>query len=214
MTPKRKGPSDPKLHDAIRVAKILNCSEANGPGRRFVLWVQGCGLKCPGCCNPKFQSFSGGDLVDWTVLSEKISQGAKKMGVLGLTITGGEPMLQPVLLRRLIWSVRGYPDDKKTHITSVLMFTGYTEEEVGPWISQSEHAELWREVDIIVSGRYVKELKIEKPHSLLASSNQKLYFPTRKFSEKDLGDIPVGEIIIPKDGKKAIVTGMTPGVLD
>ena len=34
-------------------------SRANGPGRRAVLWFQGCTLNCPGCWNQASHPFEG-----------------------------------------------------------------------------------------------------------------------------------------------------------
>ena len=43
----------------LRVAQIVPFTEAEGPGRRFALWFQGCPLRCPGCCNPEMLPFEG-----------------------------------------------------------------------------------------------------------------------------------------------------------
>src|SRR5947209_6849014 len=45
---------------SIRVAQIVPCTEAEGPGKRFALWFQGCPLRCAGCCNPEMLPFEGG----------------------------------------------------------------------------------------------------------------------------------------------------------
>ena len=45
----------------LRIAQIVPSTEAEGPGRRFALWFQGCSLRCPGCCNPEMLPFTGGD---------------------------------------------------------------------------------------------------------------------------------------------------------
>ncbi|RME67683.1 MAG: 4Fe-4S cluster-binding domain-containing protein, partial [Nitrospirae bacterium] len=35
----------------LNLADIVECTEAEGPGRRFALWVQGCPIRCQGCWN-------------------------------------------------------------------------------------------------------------------------------------------------------------------
>ena len=39
-------------------------SRANGPGVRFVVWLQGCTLGCPGCFNPSTHAAAGGRELD------------------------------------------------------------------------------------------------------------------------------------------------------
>ena len=48
----------------MRINSILKESEANGPGKRGVVWVQGCSRHCKGCFNPETQSYSGGIEMD------------------------------------------------------------------------------------------------------------------------------------------------------
>jgi anaerobic ribonucleoside-triphosphate reductase activating protein len=43
---------------SLRIAQILPSTAAEGPGRRFTLWFQGCPLGCPGCCNPEMLPFA------------------------------------------------------------------------------------------------------------------------------------------------------------
>ena len=44
----------------LRVAGVIEESIVDGPGIRFVLFLQGCPLHCPGCQNPDTWDFSGG----------------------------------------------------------------------------------------------------------------------------------------------------------
>src|SRR6476620_3691459 len=75
----------------MQIAQIVPCTEAEGPGKRFAVWFQGCPLRCPGCCNPEFLPFAGGESVplDEPVASvERAKSGAR---VEGITLLGGEP---------------------------------------------------------------------------------------------------------------------------
>src|SRR3954462_9156895 len=78
-------------HMTLQVAQTVACTEAEGPGRRFALWFQGCPLRCPGCCNPEMLPFAGGRRVS---LAEILAQvrAAAGQGVEGITLLGGEPL--------------------------------------------------------------------------------------------------------------------------
>src|SRR5206468_3700742 len=76
----------------LSVAQIVPCTDAEGPGRRFALWFQGCPLRCPGCCNPEMLPFVGGTarlIVD--VLAE-IETARDRDQIEGITLLGGEPL--------------------------------------------------------------------------------------------------------------------------
>jgi anaerobic ribonucleoside-triphosphate reductase activating protein len=78
------------LRARLRVHRILPLSLTNGPGRRFVLWVQGCFFNCPGCFNKESHALSGG--TDMPV--REILDLCDVSGLDGVTISGGEPVMQ------------------------------------------------------------------------------------------------------------------------
>jgi organic radical activating enzyme len=85
------------LDSSLRIARIVPCTKAEGPGRRFALWFQGCPLRCPGCCNPEMLTFEGGTSISLRDLVARIEETARKHGIEGITLLGGEPS---VLSRR------------------------------------------------------------------------------------------------------------------
>src|SRR3954449_4313718 len=95
-------PSDPSMRCdpshadgvPIRVAQVVPCTEAEGPGRRFALWLQGCPLRCPGCCNPAMLPFEGGEPVRVGRMVDQVSATAARSRIEGITLLGGEPMAQ------------------------------------------------------------------------------------------------------------------------
>ena len=62
-----------------------------GPGKRFGVWVQGCCRRCPGCMSPETWDLNGGIICDTKNLAEDYI----RSGCDGITISGGEPFLQP-----------------------------------------------------------------------------------------------------------------------
>ena len=71
----------------LNLAQVVPCTEAEGPGRRFAVWVQGCPLRCPGCCNPEFLPFAGGTPTRVSELLRRVDT----EDVEGVTLLGGEP---------------------------------------------------------------------------------------------------------------------------
>src|SRR3954468_2699873 len=76
----------------LRVAQIVPCTEAEGPGRRFALWFQGCPLRCPGCCNPEMLPFAGGTPRPvGDIFAERAPPGDDHQ-IEGVPLPGGEPL--------------------------------------------------------------------------------------------------------------------------
>src|SRR5258708_8371370 len=76
----------------LRVAQIVPVTEAEGPGKRYALWFQGCPLRCPGCCNPEMLSFDGGRRISLIDVLRDIDKAAQAAGIEGVTLLGGEPL--------------------------------------------------------------------------------------------------------------------------
>ena len=75
------------------MAQIVDDTEAEGPGRRVALWVQGCSLRCAGCCNPEMFAPDAGPELELDAVVERVRAAARR-GVEGLAILGGEPTEQ------------------------------------------------------------------------------------------------------------------------
>lgn len=130
----------------IRLAGEIEESIVDGPGIRYVVFTQGCPHHCNGCHNPETHDFNQGTLVDVDVLIEKMK---KYPYMSGLTISGGEPFVQPSAVLELIRAYQVlYP--KK----NVLLFTGYTYEELRT-LHQVEIDEILFRADYLIDGRFI-----------------------------------------------------------
>src|SRR5438309_3029910 len=118
MIPVSASGDDPLL----QVAQIVACTEAEGPGRRFALWFQGCPLRCPGCCNPEMLPFTGGLARPLAGLLADLRRARDEYAVEGVTLLGGEPLAHATGAAAL---ARGAQDLG----LSVMVFSGYTLEE-------------------------------------------------------------------------------------
>jgi anaerobic ribonucleoside-triphosphate reductase activating protein len=151
----------------LRVAQIVPCTEAEGPGRRFALWFQGCPLRCPGCCNPEMLPFEGGTPRAAGDVVEELRAAAEASGLEGITLLGGEPLAH---------ARPGAALARAAHALglNVMVFSGYLLEEARA-LADPAVQELLAETDILVDGPYVRELP-ETTRRWIGSSNQRVHF--------------------------------------
>ena len=66
----------------------------DGPGIRFVVFMQGCPMRCKYCHNPDTWTYSGGNPYSAEEVAEKILKYKSYLQGGGVTVSGGEPLLQ------------------------------------------------------------------------------------------------------------------------
>lgn len=88
--------------EQLRVHSIESFGTHDGPGIRMVVFVQGCQFRCLYCANPDTMDIKGGSLMDIEdIVARAIKQKpyfGKKGGV---TVSGGEPLLQRSIVKKL-----------------------------------------------------------------------------------------------------------------
>lgn len=130
----------------LRVAGVIEESIVDGPGLRFVLFLQGCRTHCKGCQNPQTWDFEGGTAVSAEDILNRI-QGDPL--VHGITFSGGEPFEQAAALVPLAEELkrRGY---------HLMAFSGYTFEQL---LEKPSCCDLLSLLDLLVDGPFVEEQK-------------------------------------------------------
>lgn len=154
----------------FNVAAINKCTEVEGPYKRLTIWFQGCDILCKGCCNPEYQALEIRNLLSLEELIQIISDAKEKLGIEGVTYTGGEPTLQknlPILTQFI-----------KNLGLGVISFTGRKYEDV---------ASVLKGCDAVFDGAYIESL-CDGNRRLLGSSNQKVLCLTKRYKnlENDL----------------------------
>lgn len=164
---------------------VLARSRVNGPGTRLVIFFQGCARACEGCFNLDTHSFEERELVTPEALFGK----HLTTGVEGITVSGGEPFMQPSGLLRLL-------ELASASGLSSLVYTGFTLEEL---MEDQARARCLEYIDVLVDGPF--DIKKTEP-TLLArgSSNQRIHFLTSRYSLEDLYMPGKIEVIIGPDG--------------
>ena len=116
----------------------------NGPGRRLVIWTQGCNFHCPGCFNPDTHPLNGGENMDVERLAERINTDS---AIDGITISGGEPLLHAKALEQLLYLL--------TPSLTKILYSGYSVNEIA---NNSELMHVIRLFDLAIMGRYEQSL--------------------------------------------------------
>jgi anaerobic ribonucleoside-triphosphate reductase activating protein len=179
----------------VNMAAELTESVANGPGKRYVIWVQGCPFACPGCFNPDFQPFIPRQLVNVPTLARRI---LSVKTIEGVTYSGGEPFMQCEALIDLnkILIKNGL---------SIVSYSGYTLKELhqlkNPFIT-----EFLSQLDILIDGKFQEKNKA----NLLwrGSNNQNVHFLTDRYSEYKSMIDSGGEIELIVGNDRITYTGM------
>jgi anaerobic ribonucleoside-triphosphate reductase activating protein len=190
------------------VLRFLPATEAEGPGRRAALWVQGCSIRCPGCFNPHSWPATGGDLIPWPDLAARVRAAAAEHGIEGLTLLGGEPFDQAAPLARLADAVRAAG-------LSVMTFTGHVLEELEA-AGRDDWTRLLAATDLLVDGPYVAG-RPEPCRPWIGSANQRFWFLTDRYAHlsPDLEAHPNRlEIRISRSGEVAVNGFATVAVLE
>ena len=156
----------------MQIAQVVPCTEAEGPGKRFAVWFQGCPLRCPGCCNPEFLPFKGGQTKTASEMMEWMTRTRDESGIEGITFLGGEPFAHAV-------SAVALARTAKQLDLSVMVFSGYLLEDLRAK-AEPEIAELIGLTDILVDGPYDRD-KPDTERRWIGSTNQRIHFLTDRY---------------------------------
>jgi pyruvate-formate lyase-activating enzyme len=116
-----------KAHHAL-VADTIPFSWVDGPGNRFVLFLQGCNFNCLACHNPQTIPLQTpkAALLSVAEVLEKIR--ASTPFISGVTISGGEATLQSEFIFDLFSAIKS--DSALKHLTTFIDSNGHADEAV------------------------------------------------------------------------------------
>jgi anaerobic ribonucleoside-triphosphate reductase activating protein len=170
----------------LNLANWLTRSQANGPGTRMVIWVQGCQFRCQGCQNPDYLEFKPDKIVTVDEVWRLFNQIS---GLDGISFSGGEPFAQAVALADLAQRVQAIGK-------TVVCWTGYrlADLETGKVKGAKD---LLAYTDLLIDGWFQPEQAGN--FVLRGSGNQKLHFLSGRIKDTDLVSIPRQEWVIKSD---------------
>ncbi len=160
-----------------RIHSSESFGTVDGPGLRYVLFMQGCPMRCLYCHNPDTWNISGGrEISADEVLSEyKKNEMFYKNG--GLTVTGGEPLLQIDFLIEL------FQKAKEKGIHTCIDTSGITyDESDGEYIAKLD--ELVKYTDLVMLD--IKHIDSEKHKKLTGFGNDQILAFARYLEKKNI----------------------------
>ena len=144
----------------IRLFGTGDDSIVDGPGLRYTIFTQGCFHNCSGCHNPKSHDINGGYLKD---IQDILSEITANPLLDGITLSGGEPMLQVKPLIEICKEVKAMG-------LNIVVYSGFTYEEI---LKDAKKKELLQLCDMLIDGKFEQD---KKSLALLyrGSANQRL----------------------------------------
>ncbi len=171
----------------MNIAHIEEHSFIYGPGCRFVIWVQGCSIRCKGCWNQEMWSFKPKICLSVEEIFSQIKK--EKDDIEGITLLGGEPLDQYLDVDSL------FARCQEIGLTTML-FTGYEMYE----IHQKNMSSILEKTDILITGRY-EQSKRTLQHQWIGSTNQEIHFLTERYANFNTQNNNYVEITINESGQ-------------
>ncbi|MBD7996743.1 radical SAM protein [Arthrobacter sp. Sa2CUA1] len=178
----------------LRYARFLPATEAEGPGKRAALWLQGCSIRCPGCFNPHLWSSRGGKEAETARQAQLFVEQALQAGAEGVTLLGGEPFEQAAAaVVASAFQQAGL---------GVMTFTGYTYPDLQRWAQdRPDISALLEATDLLADGPYLAD-RPERIRPWIGSTNQGLRALTGRYRGRIPGadHNPAASQALPGDG--------------
>ena len=152
-----------------RVHSVESFGTLDGPGIRFVLFLQGCNLKCKYCHNRDTWNMKSGTIKTLDEIFNKILHYKNYIKNGGVTVTGGEPLLQYEFLIKLFTKL------KKENINTCIDTSGMVD-------LTDKMKELINLTDLFLLD--IKHIDSEKCKKLVGFSNEKELDFARYLSSK------------------------------
>jgi pyruvate formate lyase activating enzyme len=181
-----------------RIHSIETFGSVDGPGVRFVVFFQGCPMRCLYCHNPDTQEPQEGELLTADAILERMLRNRPFYKSGGLTATGGEPMLQLDFLIEL------FELAKQENIHTCLDTSGV--------MFNPDDSERMEKIDRLIKSTDLVMLDIkhidDEEHKKLTGHSNKNILAFAKYLNKNNVQMRVRHVIVPKitDDKNELIS--------
>lgn len=142
------------------IMNIIEDTTVDGPGLRTAIYAAGCCHACPGCHNPTSWDIHNGRPMEIEEIVRRILDDP----FADVTFSGGDPFYQVEGFTLLAQAI------KTNSRKSIWCYTGYSFEQI---MQRPKLASLLPYIDVLVDGRFIRELRDESLR-FRGSSNQRL----------------------------------------
>ena len=157
-----------------RIHSVESFGSADGPGIRYIVFLQGCNMRCKYCHNPDTWKFEGGQLLPaQEVLQKAIRYKAYWKNNGGITVSGGEALLQIDFVLEL------FKLAKEKGISTCLDTSGSAFTRQGSFYAKFE--ELMKVTDVFLLD--IKHIDDEKHRELTGRTNENILDMAKCLSE-------------------------------
>ena len=175
-----------------KINSIETLGTLDGPGIRFVVFLQGCKLRCLYCHNPETWNINSTDAIEITPqeLVEKVEKYKNYYGEDGgITFSGGEPLLQPEFLLECLKLC------KEKNIHTCLDTAGF---------GFGEYDEILKYTDLVILD--VKAIE-ETEYSQITGQKIKKFYEFLKATQQHNNKLWLRQVIVPNinDDKEHIL---------
>lgn len=171
-----------------RIHSLESFGTVDGPGTRFVVFVQGCPMRCAYCHNPDTWEMNGGTMMEPSYIIEQYERNsAFYQNGGGLTVTGGEPLMQVDFLIELFTLAK----EKNIHTcidsSGIAFNPGNT-----AWIEKLD--KLMTLTDLVMLD--IKHINPDKHKELTSQPNQHILEFAAYLNEKHV-DMWIRHVVVP-----------------
>lgn len=170
-----------------RIHSLESFGTVDGPGTRFVVFVQGCPMRCAYCHNPDTWEMNAGTIMEASEIMEQFERNKSFYEKGGITVTGGEPLMQVDFLIELFTECK----KKNVHTcidTSGIAFNPKNKE----WMDKLDH--LMTLTDLVMLD--IKHIDPEHHKELTGQPNAPILAFAEYLSEKNV-DTWIRHVVVP-----------------
>ena len=165
------------------IHSVESCGTVDGPGIRFVVFTQGCPMRCQYCHNPDTWDFKDNNRMSVEEIVKQY-EGVKEFCAGGLTVTGGEPMAQMEFVTELFKQLHAEGVNTALDTSGVLFNKDNT----------AKVDELMKYTSIVLLD--IKHIDDEKCKRLVGSSNKKELEFARYLSDNNI-KMWIRQVLVP-----------------